>query len=767
MLTEVCCADCAHDRFRLQPQLRRSVSKLVPVAAAILAVSAGLAPARAQQPTDSVRTDSVLVLPDLTVSIGRLRVGAVPRSATPFPVQTIDRGGGSARSLASAMASLPGVTLANQTGSPYQSGLRIRGFAVSPIVGLPQSVSVFVDGVRVNEADASQVHLSLIPFRAVERVELLRGPGGAFGKNALAGALNIVTARGEGNGSIEVETEGGSYGAASGALRAGGRRGSYDGLVASSYRRSDGWRPFEHSDELSIFGKVGWSGQRTDAWLSYTFQSDSLEGPGPLPESWIDGGALPAGVVSSSDDRRRLQYTGGSGDAFTARMHFLNGRLERDLGEGWSLQLISFARFVDFRQANDNITEPDALGLTDIASLGSTAQLAYRPHDRLLLILGGEGVRNDVDIDIRELPNRAFPDIAPSTTERIRTVEDNLAGLAETWWALRPRLALHGSLRFDYTSLPVTDLLDPADSGENTFSEWSGGLGLSGDLGSGLSAFGGYGRGFRSPVILEVSCADPEDPCQLPFELGPDPPLLPVTSDTWQAGLRLVHGRIQAEGVGYWSEVHDDIFNVIDLETPTRGFFTNLERTRRIGAEISVVARPLAGLPGVTLTGALGWTRATFESSATLAAPFLDDDGDAVEEVGGVGEGPEAPEVEPGDRFPMVPELSIAAGVRYASGRTSVELDWRWVGEQFLIGDEGNESLFDKLDGYPLMDMQVEHRVGRMTAFIRVSNLLDRDYALFGIISRNVRSEPEQVERFLTPGLPRTLSAGLRVRAGG
>ena len=161
----------------------------------------------------------------------------------------------------------------------------------------------------------------------------------------------------------------------------------------------------------------------------------------------------------------------------------------------------------------------------------------------------------------------------------------------------------------------------------------SGGLGLSADLGSGFNAFAGYGRGVRSPVILEVSCADPEDPCQLPFELGPDPPLLPVTSDTWQAGLRVGRQRFRGEAVGYWSEVENDIFNVVDLETPTRGFFTNLERTRRLGLELSVEAVPLRGQRELTVTGSLGWTRATFESSAVLAAPFLDEDDEIEDDV--------------------------------------------------------------------------------------------------------------------------------------
>ena len=235
-------------------------------------------------------------------------------------------------------------------------------------------------------------------------------------------------------------------------LRAGARKGRWIRVADLASLRQD--RPTA----------VSVTGERTDAWLSYTFESDSLEGPGPLPESWIQGGALPADIVAPPADRRRLQYTGGTGDAFTARLHFLNGRLERVLSERWSAQLISFARFVDFRQSNDNVTEPNALGITQIASAGATAQLTYQPREQFLLILGAEGVRNDVRIDIQAHPNRAFPSLAPHTTERLRTDERNLATFAETWWALSPSLALHGSLRFDYSSLPVTDLLDPADT---------------------------------------------------------------------------------------------------------------------------------------------------------------------------------------------------------------------------------------------------------------------------------------------------------------
>lgn len=735
-----------------------------------LALPAGVA---GQQPAQEATPapDSVVSIEPLNVEIGRLRAGAVPLAETPFSSHVVTAGqlaptaGGA---IAGALSGLPGVTLTNQTGSPSQMDIRVRGFTLSPIVGVPQSVSVFVDGVRVNEPDASQVHLSLIPEGAIERIEFVRGPVGVFGKNSVAGALNFVTRRAGDAPSVEVEVQGGSFGSAAGTLRASSPLGAFDGLFVGSYRKSDGWRFLERAEELSLFGKLGWRGERTDAWISYTFEVDSLEGPGPLPESWIEGGPLPADVTSPPSDRRRLQYTGGVGDAFRPRLHFVNGRAERTLGDGWTLHTNAFGRFVDFRQANDNISEPDALGLTDIASYGSTVQLLHRPRERLMLSAGAEWTRNDVDIEIRERPNRNFPTLVEATTERLRTNEDNLGAFGEAWWGLGERIALYASLRYDWVSLPVTDLLDPSDSGENTFSELSGGLGLSLDLDAGLGAFVGYGRGFRAPVILEVTCADPADPCQLPFELGPDPPLEPVKSDTWQAGLRLSRARAQASLVGYWIEVRDDIFNVIDEQTPTLGYFTNLDRTRRVGAEAFAAGAPFPGLPGLSVTGSLAWTRATFESHAELASPLVEDDDDDPPPPPGTPEDEEgAVEVAPGDLFPMVPQLTGTLGARYRTASTSVEVEAEWTGRQLLVGDEGNEEEFAKVEATTLIDVRAGHTVGRATVFIELANVLDTSYNAFGIISENGRATPEEVERFLTPGSPRRLTVGVRFRVMG
>ena len=732
------------------------------IAGAIALVLGVFAPLAAQDAAPQVPVDSVLPLPELRVEIGRLRTGSVPVAEVPFPVQIIagsDVRGPTGSSVAGALTGSAGLNFTNQTGSPSQADIRLRGFALSPIVGVPQGVSVFVDGVRVNEADASQVHLSLIPGGAVDRIELIRGSVGAFGKNSLAGALNIVTLRGR-ERSVEIELEGGSFGLLRGTARASESVGGFDGFVTASYDRSSGWRQLSSTEELSLFAKIGGRGERTDGWLSYSFASHRLEGPGPLPESWLDGGQLPPDITDPPDDRRELQYTGGSGDRFVPRLHFLSGRVERRLGDSWTLQGSAYGRLADFHQSNDNITEPNALGLTGIRTLGSTAQVSYEPTDRLIATLGTEWTRNDVEIEIRELHNQAFPSIIPATTEHLETDENNVGAFGEVWWKAHPTVSLHGSLRFDYVELPVRDLLDPSASGRNQFKQFSGGVGISKAIDRTWNAFVSYGRGFRAPVILEVMCADPDDPCQLPFELGPDPPLKPVISDTWQAGFRMTRIRSQAEVTAYWTEVRDDIFNVTDLDMPTRGFFTNLDQTRRVGVEASLSLVPFSSFP-LTVRTEMGWTRATFESEATLSAPFFDDD------PGGPGDpmagDPTPPQVAPGDRFPMVPSLTANLGLRYDLSETVFEINGGWVGGQFLVGDEGNDATLGKLDGYALLDVSVERSFRAAVFYVRVTNLLDTDYQTFGILSQNLRGPTGGVERFLTPGHPAALTAGMRI----
>src|SRR5207244_11389695 len=104
---------------------------------------------------------------------------------------------------------------------------------VSPTIGLPQGITVYVDGVRVNEPDANEVNFDLLPLEDVERVEVSYGPSVLLGRNSLGAAVNLVTRRGAAPGAREVAVSGGRYGRYEVKLQAGDRRGNGDYYISA------------------------------------------------------------------------------------------------------------------------------------------------------------------------------------------------------------------------------------------------------------------------------------------------------------------------------------------------------------------------------------------------------------------------------------------------------------------------------------------------------------------------------------------------------
>ncbi len=73
-------------------------------------------------------------------------------------------------------------------GNPFQPDISFRGFSASPLLGTPQGVSIFQDGVRVNEPFGDIVNWDLIPQSAIASIQLIPGSNPAFGLNTLGGA---------------------------------------------------------------------------------------------------------------------------------------------------------------------------------------------------------------------------------------------------------------------------------------------------------------------------------------------------------------------------------------------------------------------------------------------------------------------------------------------------------------------------------------------------------------------------------------------------
>jgi len=85
---------------------------------------------------------------------------------------------------------LPGVALSDQTGNEFQLNLNYRGFIASPVIGTPQGLAVYQNGVRINEVFGDIVNWDFVPQNAINRLTLVPS-NPVYGLNAIGGALSI------------------------------------------------------------------------------------------------------------------------------------------------------------------------------------------------------------------------------------------------------------------------------------------------------------------------------------------------------------------------------------------------------------------------------------------------------------------------------------------------------------------------------------------------------------------------------------------------
>src|SRR5215467_1876177 len=78
-------------------------------------------------------------------------------------------------------------------GNPYQPDISFRGFTASPLLGVPQGLSVFQDGVRINEPFGDVVNWDILPQSAIAGLQLIPGSNPVFGLNTLGGAVSVIT----------------------------------------------------------------------------------------------------------------------------------------------------------------------------------------------------------------------------------------------------------------------------------------------------------------------------------------------------------------------------------------------------------------------------------------------------------------------------------------------------------------------------------------------------------------------------------------------
>ncbi len=466
-------------------------------------------PSPTQEPAPSA--PPIMRLPGLEVTSSRLPSTPLPASSVPAAVDVIPgaelRATG-APTLQEALRRLPGVTTADQQGNPFQMDLSFRGFQGTSVTGAPQGISVFVDGVRVNEPTVEEINFDLLPLDDIERLELIRGPGAVFGRNTLGGVLNIVTRRGAETREIVPEAEWGSFGRQKYRLRIGGTGGPIDYYVAGTFFSEDGWRDASAGRLGRLFARIGLRQGGTDLSLSYQRAQNRIEQAGSLPESELD-------------QHRTRNFT--RGDFFAPLMNAVTLNLKQELDERWALAATLFARTLDSEQFNVNLAGTNTRSFTSTATAGGTVEASHQatPFGRSnRFVLGAEYADGDARVRVFRETSAGEREIDSDVRDGLTTIGAwilNTLDLGRDLLVSGDQVVLTAGARFDYVRHAIGDRTPdpdiPSSAGTHTFMRTTPRFGINYNPTPRLNLYFSFAEGFRAPSFLELTCASPATIC--------------------------------------------------------------------------------------------------------------------------------------------------------------------------------------------------------------------------------------------------------------
>ena len=336
---------------------RRWVGRCAAGAAALLGASGVLCapPAAAQDPPPAAPAAALPVVE--SVGIAPLPGSGLPRDqvpGNPRGLSAADLARLGRPSLPDALERLSAsVNLNESQSNPFQPDLQYRGFTASPLLGTPQGLAVYQNGVRINEAFGDTVNWDLIPEIAIRGVDLL-GSNPLFGLNAIGGALAIRMRTGFDFQGAELDLSGGSHGRRALRAQAGKQVGDVAGYLAVEGLDDDGWRQRSPSRVRRLWGDLGFRGERATLNLSLGAGSNVLTGNGPAPVQLL---AANRNAVFTFPDRT------------SNRLLTLQARGSYAITDALSLEANAYVRSFRQRTLNADLLEAEGCEEEDLAGL--------------------------------------------------------------------------------------------------------------------------------------------------------------------------------------------------------------------------------------------------------------------------------------------------------------------------------------------------------------------------------------------------------------
>ncbi len=764
-------------------------------------------------------------LPSIVVESTPIPGSSVDIDKIPGNVQTLsaaDLSRSGSASLTGAMISgLSSISVNENLDDPFQPDILYRGFEASPVLGTPQGLAVYQNGVRINEALGGAVNWDLIPDIAIDRVELVSSSP-LYGLNALGGAISVSMKNGFTYQGSELELSGGSFGRHSAALQYGVGDDHVALYVAGRALDQTGWRMFSDDVVRQLYAVLSARGERSSIELSYARADNQLNGLGAAP-------------VQELQLSRGLVFTNPQDNL--DRLGFLTLDASLNITDAWALQSVLYYREYGQTVANGNTTNyasctlaqysgdlcqadgvtpltnaagsnlPDIsrggtipIGENDVEATGAYGRgVALQTTDSARIVghenrfAAGAAVDDAlvnfhsgaqigvIDSELTVLPSNLIVNTTEAQQnaalaaghQNVSAQPVSLQGMnrdyglyATDTFDLTRALSLTASGRYNIANIDLHDLLGSNLNGNNRYSHFNPAIGGTYALQPATTLYAGLSQGTRTPTASEIECSNPLQPCLLPSSLAGDPPgLRQVVARTAELGLRgNISGGAGAGNLGSWNlslfrtDLHDDIDAI--ATSVSQGFFQNIGDTRRQGIEAGLKYQTGPWSAYVNYS----YVDATFQSALTLPSasnPFHNLDGDI--------------QVQRGDRLPGIPQHRLKTGADFnLQPGWTIGATLTVVSDQYYFGDESNQN--SPMPGYHVVGLHSSYRFGRrIEVFATISNLLNAKYATYGIFSDPtgvgapgipagaVANAPGVDNRYQSPAAPASVYVGVRM----
>jgi len=575
-------------------------------------------------------------------------------------------------SLAEVLAQFGLLHIRDNAGSPNQQ-LDLRGFGVTGT----ENTLVLVDGVRLSENETTSPQLSSIPIESIERIEVLRGSGAVlYGGGAAGGTINIITRR---NRPGETRTYGlgriGGFGTQE--FRAGwSAKGESLGL---SFTLSDedtrGYRRNNRFQQTNVAGaleaKAGLPAGEARGWVRFGFDDQHQGMPGALSEAQIAADRRQS--FNTADYARRNGGQVVAGGSLRAGRHEMSADLayRRKHADAF---LFKNTFFVDTRATYRAFTPRVKLGFDAFG----------RAHE---LVMGVDLDRWDYETASAGSPQAIG---APFSKRLGEQANRALYGQLSLW--LAPNTHLVAGARRQRSEDRLTENVFPLNDRRESNALGAHELALRHRFEGGWSAWGKLNRSFRLGTFDDNACFYP--PCNADL-------LKPQTSDARELGVELERRALRARASVYHMKLDREIYySPLTLTT------LNLSPTRRRGLELEGGWRALETLE---LRAALAEQEARFHSGVYGGTDVT------------------------GKEVPLVPRTLFTAGASWKLREASrLNANLRHVARQRFDNDQAN-TFARKMPSYALLDLKLEHRIGRAHLAFEIRNLLDEKYFSYAI----------------------------------